>query len=394
MRSEKAVDANYRGHQQHAGTVADARQGQVDGRQTRLLPETYRPYLAIITVVLVLGAMRMAASVLLPLISAIFLIALFWPLQRRLQHRMSRGFATLITFLVFLVILGLFVGSFWFSGTRVAQRWPQYSEQFQQYLQTAQQYGIPIPGITSDGTAQQGASNVLSNLRSVGIRLLNQLLSFSSALALTIAFMMLGLLEVADFRSKVRQSASAPSAQRWLAVTAEMASDFQTYAIIRTGIGLLNGVLAGVALWLMGVDFAFTWGLLTFLLNYIPTIGSVIAVIPPPLFALVQFDSYGTALLVLVVIGAIQLILGLYVDPLVEGHYLSPSPLVVLLSVTFWGWLWGIAGALLGVPLTILIIIACGKFPRTRWIATLLSDKEDDESGDQDQRGAAAQSAS
>lgn len=393
MRYEEAVDANQRANQPHTGTSADAGHDRVDGRQTRLLPEKYRPYLAIITVVLVLSAMRIAASVLLPLISAIFLIALFWPLQRRLQHHMSRGFATLITFLVFLVILGLFVGAFWFSGMRIAQKWPQYSEQFQQYLQTAQQYGIPIPGITNDGAAEQGSSNVLSNLQSIGGRLLNQLFSFSSAFALTVAFMMLGLLEVADFRSKIRQSTSAPSAQRWLDVTAETASDFQTYAVIRTGIGLLNGVLAGVALWLIGVDFAFTWGLLTFLLNYIPTIGSVIAVIPPPLFALVQFSDYGTALLVLVVVGGIQLILGLYVDPLIEGHYLSPSPLVVLLSVTFWGWLWGIAGALLGVPLTILIIIACGKFPRSRWIATLLSDKEDEESGGQAAHGSAAQGA-
>jgi len=225
MRYEEAVDANQRANQPHTGTSAGAGQDRVDGRQTRLLPEKYRPYLAIITVVLVLSAMRIAASVLLPLISAIFLIALFWPLQRRLQHHMSRGFATLITFLVFLVILGLFVGAFWFSGMRIAQKWPQYSEQFQQYLQTAQQYGIPIPGITNDGAAEQGSSNVLSNLRSIGVRLLNQLFSFSSAFALTVVFMMLGLLEVADFRSKIRQSTSASSAQRWLDVTAETAKE-------------------------------------------------------------------------------------------------------------------------------------------------------------------------
>lgn len=327
-------------------------------------------YLAIIAVILVFQMLRVAATVIVPLIWAIFLIALLWPLQRRLQHRMKRAVATLVTFLVFVAVLGGFVAAFWFSGVAVAQKWSSYQEQFTQYLQVAAQYGAPAPGL--DGASADG--DLVSTVRDVGVRLVGQIFSITGAFVLTLAYMMLGLLEVIDFRTKVKRSSSTDHQERWVDVAEKTASEFQRYVVIRTGIGLLNGVLAGIAVWLIGVDFVFIWGLLTFLLNYIPTIGSVLAVLPPPLFALLQFGDPTVALITLVVLMVIQVVLGVYVDPLIEGRYLSPSPLVVLFSVAFWGWLWGAAGALLGVPLTILIIIASQHSSHTDWLATLLSN--------------------
>jgi len=336
-------------------------------------------YLAIIAVILVFHALRITASVVLPLLWAIFLIALLWPLQRRLQYTMNRGLATLVTFLVLIAVMALFAAAFWFSGMIVGQQWSSYQEQFAQYVQVAEQYGVPVPslnGLNTNGE-QLGSRDAFSALRDLGVRLVRQVFSVTGAFALTIAYMMLGLLEVIDFRTKVKRNSPTDQQERWVDVAEKTANEFQYYVVIRTGIGLLNGLLAGIAVWLIGLDFAFIWGLLTFLLNYIPTIGSVFAVLPPPLFALMQFGDPSLALITLVVLAVIQVVLGVYVDPLIEGHYLSPSPLVVLVSVTFWGWLWGIAGALLGVPLTILIIIACQHSPHTYWLATLLSDVED-----------------
>jgi predicted PurR-regulated permease PerM len=125
----------------------------------------------------------------------------------------------------------------------------------------------------------------------------------------------------------------------------------------------------------MGLDFAFVWGVLAFLLNYIPTIGSAVAVIPPTLFSLVQFDSLGRPLAVLLGMVLLQIVFGNYVDPLIEGRLLALSPMVVLASVVFWGWVWGVPGALLGVPITIGIVIAADHFPKTRWIARMLAEE-------------------
>ncbi len=329
-------------------------------------------YVVIITTILVIGGLKAATTVVLPVVFALFLLALFWPLAQQLQQHMPRSLAMVGTFLALLGIIGIFVVAFWYSGSRISADASQYTASLQRYVAQLESMGIQLPGIGSESGSTSGLSG-LSSLESVGRRLLNGLFSATSGFVLTIAYLMLALLEVPAYRKKLSTIIPGGQESSWFATIERIAHDFQRYMVIRTGVGLLNGLLAWVGLWLLGVDFAFTWGLLTFLLNYIPTIGSIIATIPPPLFALVQFDSYGMALATLLLVGGLQLVLGVYVDPLIQGRYLSPSPLIVLISVAFWGWLWGGTGAFIAVPLTILVILACRQYERTRWIAILLA---------------------
>ena len=131
---------------------------------------------------------------------------------------------------------------------------------------------------------------------------------------------------------------------------------------------------------MIGLELWWLWGLLNFLLNYIPTLGSFLGVIPPALFALVQFDGDWSMVLAAVgVVGGVQLVMGNWIDPLVQGKALELSPLVVLFTVTFWGWVWGVAGALIAVPLTVLIALVCAESERTRWIAILLAGDPSEE---------------
>jgi AI-2 transport protein TqsA len=104
-------------------------------------------------------------------------------------------------------------------------------------------------------------------------------------------------------------------------------------------------------------------------------------VIPPSLFALIQFDGLGRPLLVFLGMAVLQLVCGNYVDPLIQGHYLSLSPVVVLVSILLWGWIWGIPGAFLGVPITIGLVVTADHFPKTRWIARLLSEAPKEKQG-------------
>jgi AI-2 transport protein TqsA len=113
------------------------------------------------------------------------------------------------------------------------------------------------------------------------------------------------------------------------------------------------------------------WAIMTFLLNYVPTVGPTVAVIPPTIYALLQFDSVGRAFVVLGGIGTIQFIMGNLVDPKIEGRALSLSPIVVLFSVVLWGWIWGPLGAVLAVPMTLAVVVTCEQFASTRWIAAL-----------------------
>ncbi|MFP4439449.1 MAG: AI-2E family transporter [Chloroflexaceae bacterium] len=334
--------------------------------------------LAVIAGILVISGLKAAASVMVPLAFALFLVAIFWPLQRRFQRTMSRGLATTLTLLIFLLVVALFVGALALSTYQVAQTWPQYAQQFQGYADQArslaQNFGINLPG-GPDGGAQSGSDSA----RQVLLRGVEQVGAFGGSFVLVIAFMLFGLLEVVDFRAKLNRMVPGSRVGGWLDAIHRITHDFQRYIVVRTAVGLITGTLVGLVSLILGLDFAFIWGLTNFLLNYIPTLGSIIAVVPPVLFALVQFESIWWALLVLVAVGGVQLIMGQYIDPWLQGKYLSISALVVLFSVVFWGWVWGIVGAFISLPLTILVIIACKQFRRTRWIATLLADVQEDE---------------
>jgi predicted PurR-regulated permease PerM len=151
----------------------------------------------------------------------------------------------------------------------------------------------------------------------------------------------------------------------------QLGAGVNRYLVIKTWVSLVTGVMAGVLCWAIGVDFALLWGLLAFLLNYVPNIGSVIAAIPPVLLALVQL-GLGPALAVLVGYLLINNVLGNFVEPRFMGEGLGLSAFAVLLSLVFWGWVLGPVGMLLSIPLTMAVKIAMEEHPNTRWLALLL----------------------
>ncbi|MCA9489402.1 MAG: AI-2E family transporter [Myxococcales bacterium] len=145
----------------------------------------------------------------------------------------------------------------------------------------------------------------------------------------------------------------------------------QRYLLIKSVVSLITGVLAGLACRVIGIDFWLLWGLLAFLLNYIPTIGSIVAAVPPVLLAAVQL-GWPQAVGCAVAYASINVMLGNFLEPRILGQSLGLSPLVVFLSLLFWGWMWGPAGMLLCVPMTVVVQLVLEGSDETRWIAVLL----------------------
>ena len=139
----------------------------------------------------------------------------------------------------------------------------------------------------------------------------------------------------------------------------------------------LLSILTGLAIWgfalLAGLEPAIAWGLLGFALNYIPFIGPFVATLLPAVFAVAQLDTWQAVIIVFMGLTAIQFLIGNYLEPLAAGAALSISPLAVVFAVFFWGLLWGIPGALIGVPITLTIIAFAAEYPSSRWVSTLLS---------------------
>lgn len=149
--------------------------------------------------------------------------------------------------------------------------------------------------------------------------------------------------------------------------------DIQTYLGVKTIVSLITAVLSYIVMRIVNLDFAEFWALLVFVLNFIPTIGSIFATAFPTLLALVQFESFGPVLFVGVGITAIQQLMGSILEPNIMGESLNLSPLVVFVSLIMWGNLWGIVGMFLCVPITVILTIILSNFERTRWVAVLLS---------------------
>jgi AI-2 transport protein TqsA len=166
--------------------------------------------------------------------------------------------------------------------------------------------------------------------------------------------------------------------------TSEAASEFnrilqsisvglQHYVGIKTAVSLLTGTLSYVVMKLVGLDFAETWGVLAFALNFIPTLGSMVAVVIPAVVALVQFETLTPFLIIVLGCGAVQLVVGNIIEPTLTGKTLNLSPLMVILSLTFWTTMWGIPGALLSVPITVCVLIIFSNLSATKPWAILMS---------------------
>ncbi len=177
------------------------------------------------------------------------------------------------------------------------------------------------------------------------------------------------LLEVSTFPTKLQ--VAFRDRGKALGRFKQLGTGVNHYLVIKTWVSLLTGVVAGVLCWAVGVDFALLWGLLAFLLNYVPNVGSIIAALPPVLLALVQLGP-GAALAILIGYMLINNILGNFVEPRFMGEGLGLSAFAVLLSLVFWGWVLGPVGMLLSIPLTMAVKIAMEEQPSTRWLALML----------------------
>ena len=190
------------------------------------------------------------------------------------------------------------------------------------------------------------------------------------ALILIITIFM--LLEISGFSAKIKSA--FPNADRHLSPLTRINDNIRRYLALKTLISLTTGVLVAVWLRIMGVDYALLWGLLAFLLNYIPSIGSFIAAIPAVMLAFLQLGP-GDGLLTAVGYLAINTAIGNFIEPKVMGEGMGLSTLVVFLSLIFWGWGLGPVGMLLSVPLTMILKIVLEANEETRWMAILLGSR-------------------
>ncbi len=323
--------------------------------------------LAVICVVLVAAGLRASYSVTMPLAVALLVIAAIWPAKPWFDRILPSRLSYIATGLLVLVVLGSFLAAVYFSAAQVvgafAQDWSRIETSYQAVTQWADKWGLSIGG-------QQGYKPIIG----FGQSILSNTYTIFVYLGFIAILVLFGLPEVASMKMKLRSELNSKSRQETIEAVEQVAEKVRAYLGVTTITSLLTGVAATLWALLLGIDLALVWGILNFLLNYIPIFGSLIGIIPPSLYALMQFQTWTTPLIAFGGLSVIQIVIGNFVYPMLQGRSLSLSPFAIIMAMSFWGWVWGVAGALVAVPLTVIFVIACDHFTSTRWIAVLLSE--------------------
>jgi predicted PurR-regulated permease PerM len=329
--------------------------------------------LGLSTAVLLFAGLYFARSILAPVAFSLFVIAIVWPLQRTLETRVPRLLAlvaTLVATLLVIAVLGyLIVWSFGTVGRWVIDNALRFQALYLQWTDWLEEHGILV---TSFLVENFNAGWLIRAVQEIGGRL-QGLVTF---VVITFVFTALGLLEVDIARKNIETLSNKEAAQTILQASTLIADKFQRYMLVRSAMSVLTGLVVWAFALLAGLELATAWGVIAFVLNYIPFIGPLVATVFPTIFALVQFGSWQLAAIVFLALNLIQFLIGSYLEPRIAGAALSLSPFVVLFAVFFWAFLWGVPGAFIGVPIVIAALTLCEQRESTRWIAALLSGRE------------------
>lgn len=396
--------------------ATDPSRSDAPSRRTR----TFYWLAVTVTVIAVVWLLRATAVVAVPLAFSFFIALAVAPVDDWVQRRMPRRLKSvghLAAMALIFMILAIFFGCLWISAQRVAAQMPNLSDQFASANIMSSDNLLPSVS-TSTGEAgadnaspslfgpateaasgtdpsQQGGSDqsgklsqFLSSLggagRQVGgaiagyvsnaaMTILSSATSILGSMVLILSFTLLMLIERPVWREKLSSISGEAHERTWFETIEIIATKFRWYLLIRSVLGVITAALYVGWIWIFGLDLLIVWGLLAFLLNFIPTLGSLIAGALPVLYALFQKD-FATAAMIAAGLLVIEQVMGNYVDPRVQGRQLSLSSLIVLIALVIWGWLWGLAGALLAVPMTIVFLVVGSHVPSLRRMALLLSD--------------------
>jgi predicted PurR-regulated permease PerM len=342
----------------------------------------FRLLLTAACLVVVLAGMKAAASFFVPVVLAFFLSVLSYPMMRWLrEHRVPHWMGVLVTVTVNVGVLVFVIQAGVHLLTRMQHELPYYIKGMKGLLDQGaiwlqNQGAAEAPAMLDQMWDWQGLGNnqnIVQGLTTIMGSTVGTAASVVSTTTVVMILMVFILMEAVGTRGRLVavKMAGGPDFGQLL----ESASDIQKYLVIKTSISIVTGFLAGVWCWMFDLPYAVLWGIVAFLMNYIPAVGSIMAGVPPVLLALVT-SGFGSAFGVMLGYLGINTALGTFLEPLLLGRRFGASPLVIVTSVIFWGWMWGPVGMFLAVPLTMMVKMMLGHSDEFRWMAVAMAKKK------------------
>ena len=326
--------------------------------------------MSFLSAVVLCFVLSVAGNVFIPLVIAWFILQMLRPVTKLGNVLRFNAWSNVI--LVFAILTGVGLGAFKFVASQVvefAHVYTEYSEKLIDWAVTLMQtLSVPPEAVKNFDwftILRENASNISSVI-----------IALSTKFVMTLVFLMFMMIEAPFLDDKINK-AFGKNSERVRKILSTISAQVSQYLGTLTLISFATGVCAWLVLTVLGVRLAAGWGVLTFLLNFIPTVGSIIATIPPVVMAIIQFSpGLFRPFVVLVSLTAIQLLIGNVITPKVMGDKLGVSPVMILLSLLLWGMIWGIPGALLSTPIISIIKIVCENLPVLHPIAILIGSGE------------------
>ena len=335
--------------------------------------------LAVITIILFAAVLKITSSVLLPFTVSLLLAIVTSPLVKFLEKLHIPRILSVFLVLIFLIGALAFLGMVIFStGRALVNLYPKYEARITEiYIWVARVFELPYDGDRSILDNIWGQVGVRSRVRVMTLAFSNAFLRFLSNAFMVALFMVFILFEAVFFREKLDKAFEGPRAEQIKNISSDVMKQVTRYLTIKFIISVVNGILIGFGLSIIGVEFAVVWGIIQFVVNFIPNIGSIAVGLAATAFSLVQFWPNPAPIVAtgFVMLG-INIILGSVMDPKIMGDRLGLSPLVVLVSLLVWGWLWGFVGMILAVPMTAIIKIVCENIPVLEPISILMGSRK------------------
>jgi predicted PurR-regulated permease PerM len=338
------------------------------------IPAKTNVVIILAAIVVVIYGMQSASAIIIPFLVATFLALItVRPMLWLQQHRVPTVLAALMIVLAILgviMVVGVVVGR---SLAAFTAALPGYQEQLQDRIDVLIAF---IAQYTDDDRSIESLGDLINPGWAMGLAagLLNAVRDVLTNTLLITFTMIFILLEASNFGTKVEaafgRSASSLEGPR------QFLDDLTSYLGIKTLVSMVTGLLIWLLTWWIGLDFPQLWGMLAFLLNYVPTIGSIIAAVPAVLLAIVQL-GLGEATAVAVSFLAVNITFGNFIEPRLMGYGVGISPLIIFVGLVFWGWVFGPVGMLLSVPLSMSLKLALESDERTRWIAIFIGSQRD-----------------
>lgn len=331
--------------------------------QENLANRGYRMLLALACLVVVVGGLKLSRDLLVPVVVAFFLSVLSMPILRTLRSWGIPRFPAVL--LTVVVDIGIFSPAV-LIGLNLTSEFQAKYDSYQVGLSERFMAFRDWVRVKFEYEIQIDTGEMLESIRTSTFNFLGGAAEFLKDFTFVFIIMIFFLSEAGGFSRKMGaiSNAGGPDLNRFK----DTSTDVQKYLGIKTLISALTGLLAGLGTVMLGLDFAMLWGMVAFVFNYIPAIGSIVAALPPMALALVD-QGPGTALLVLGLYLAINMVLGNFIEPTLLGRRFGISTSMVVLSVVFWGWIWGLVGMFLAVPLTMLLKVGLDNSDDFRWVS-------------------------